>query len=78
MSKKSKKISIGDRVTVVINGKVQDLEIIDLPQGDPKEGKISFLSPIARAILGRCYPDHVVVKLPNGNTVECELLSPSF
>lgn len=78
MLKKSKKINIGDKVTVIINGKIQDLEIIDLPQGDPKSGKISFLSPLARAILGHSYPERVMVKLPNGNTLECELLQPSF
>ena len=76
MLKKSKTIDIGDKVIVVINGEAKKLEIVDLPQGDPKSGKISFLSPLAKAILGRHYPERVVVKLPNGKTLECQLLQP--
>jgi len=77
MLKKSKRIGIGDKVDVIINGAVKELEIVDLPQGDPKSGKISFLSPIAQAILGKTYPQRVVVKLPNGKNIECRLLRPA-
>ncbi|NUM25759.1 MAG: GreA/GreB family elongation factor [Candidatus Buchananbacteria bacterium] len=74
MIKKGDKIKVGDTVLVVLNGEVKRLEIVELPQGDPKKGVISYLSPIAKAILGHSYPDRVTVKLPNGNTLECELL----
>ncbi|MFA6255302.1 MAG: GreA/GreB family elongation factor [Patescibacteria group bacterium] len=78
MFKKSKKITIGDKVLVVLNGKIKELEIVDLPTGDPKSGKISFLSPLAKAILGCRYPSRVTVKLPNGNTIECRLFRPAL
>ena len=76
MFNKYNKINIGDKVLVVINGEAQELEIVDLPEGDPKKGKISFLTPLAQAILGQSYPNRVTVKLPNGNHLECQLLRP--
>jgi len=78
MLKKPKKIGIGDKVMVVINNEAKELEIVDIPQGDPKKGKISFLSPLAKAILGRSYPERVTVKLPNDKTLECQLLRPTL
>jgi len=74
MLKKSKKIGIGDKVLVVINNEAKELEIVDLPQGDPAKGIISWLSPIAQAILGKGYPEKVTVKLPNGKTLDCQLV----
>lgn len=74
MLQKNAKIKVGDKVLVVINGEAKHLEIVDLPQGDLKKGVISYLSPIAQAILGHSWPDRVVVKLPNGKTLECELM----
>lgn len=76
MFEKSKTIEIGDKVLVVLNNEVKELEIVDLPVGDPKAGKISWLAPIAQAILGKSCPENVVVKLPNGETLECQLLRP--
>jgi len=70
------KIEIGDKVLVALDGAVKQLEIINLPEGNPKLGKISFLSPVAKAILGHKYPERVVVKLSNGKTLECQLLQP--
>ncbi len=78
MFKKSKKITIGDKVLVALNGAIRELEIVDIPQADPGQGKISLLAPLARAILGYSYPDRVIVRLPNGKTLECELLRPAI
>lgn len=71
------KIKIGDEVIVAINGEIKRLKIVDIPEADPGKGLISFLSPVAKAILGHSYPDRVTVALPNGKTLECELLVPS-
>jgi transcription elongation GreA/GreB family factor len=76
MFKKFETIKIGDKVLVALNGEVKELEIVDFPTGDPKSGKISFLSPLAKAILGCRYPSRVTVKLPNGNAIECRLFKP--
>ncbi|MFA6215896.1 MAG: GreA/GreB family elongation factor [Patescibacteria group bacterium] len=76
MLSKAKTIGIGDKIDVIINGEVKELEIVDLPQGDARRGKISWLSPLAQALLGKKRPSRVVVQLPNGKTVECRLLVP--
>ncbi|MDD2807611.1 MAG: GreA/GreB family elongation factor [Patescibacteria group bacterium] len=68
-------VNIGDKVKVILDGAIRELEIVDVPTGDPKHGVISYLSPLARALLGKRYPSQVTVKLPNGNTLECRLLS---
>ncbi|MBI5221794.1 MAG: GreA/GreB family elongation factor [Candidatus Magasanikbacteria bacterium] len=67
-------INIGDKVLVAINHEVKELEIVDIPDSNPKLGKISFLTPLAKAILGKSCPNRVVVRLPNGNDLECRLL----
>ncbi len=76
MLRRGEKIGIGDKVLVVINGEVKRLEIVDLPNGDAKKGIISYLSPLAQAIIGHKYPERVIVKLPDGDTLECELVMP--
>ena len=76
MLRKNGKIKIGDEVIVVLNGGVKRLKIVDMPKGDPKKGIISYLSPIAQAILGHGYPERIKVKLPNGGTIDCELIRP--
>jgi len=78
MSKRVKEpVKVGDKVLVALNGAIKELEIVELPQGDPGKGKISWLAPLAQAILGHQYPDRVVVKLPDGKTLECQLLEPA-
>ena len=67
-------VQIGDKVKVVLDGAVHQLEIVELPTGDPKHGIISYLSPLARALLGKSFPSRVIVKLPSGDTMECQLL----
>ena len=67
-------VQIGDKVKVVLDGAVRELEIVELPTGDPGHGIISYLSPLARAILGKRFPSNVIVKLPSGDTMECRLL----
>ena len=76
MLRRGEKIGIGDEVLVVINGEVKRLEIVDLPRGDAKKGIISYLSPLAQALIGHKYPDRITVKLPDGGTMECELVQP--
>jgi transcription elongation GreA/GreB family factor len=75
MFKNSKeKIQIGDKVVVAINDTVQELEIVGFPRGDIKTGKISFMSPIAQAILGKSYPEDVTVILESGKTINCRII----
>jgi transcription elongation GreA/GreB family factor len=65
-------VGIGDKVLVALDGAVKELEIVST-DSDPKAGKISFLTPLAQALLGHKYPDRVTVKLPNGKLLDCKL-----
>ena len=69
-----RQVNIGDKVLVVLNGEAKELEIVDVPRGDPGNGRISWLTPLAQALLGKTFPENVTVKLPNGRTIECKLI----
>jgi transcription elongation factor GreA len=64
----------GDRVlfsaTVVVYDPDQEEEfryqIVGMADGDPRQGRISYQSPIARALTGREVGDEVEIKLPGG------------
>jgi len=73
----SNRVKIGDKVLVIINNEAKELEIVDLPKGDLSHGKVSFLSPIAKALLGKSYPQIIKVKLPNGEMMDCKLMKIS-
>ncbi len=66
-------VNIGDKVLVVINNEAKEFEVVSTT-GDPNQGKISFLSPIAQALLGKKPSQIVTVRLPNGETLDCQLL----
>ena len=72
--KNEQSVKIGDKVLVVIDKEAKELEIVGLPSGDPSHGKVSFLSPIAKALLGKKPPQTITVQLPNGNTMDCRLM----
>ena len=70
-------VEIGDKVKLVLDGAVRDLEIVDISEANPLLGKISFLSPVAKAILGKRYPARVKLKTPTGKIIECHLMRPA-
>lgn len=63
-----------DRVVFGATVKVSDIEeesshtyqIVGIDEADVKQGKISIMSPIARALIGRKVGDVVTVKSPKG------------
>ena len=64
----SGKIVFGCTVTLVEQGSDQEVryKIVGEDEADIKEDKISVLSPMARAMVGKSLGDTVVVKSPNG------------
>ena len=74
ITKINNKIQIGDRVWVLYHGATRELQIVDTPGSDPSAGRISYLSPLARAILDTTCPGRVMVQLPNGEISECAVL----
>ena len=64
------KVIFGVTVTVLNldNEKKTTYQIVGEDEADLKEGKISVLSPIARALIGHYVDEEVYVKTPNGET----------
>jgi transcription elongation factor GreB len=58
-------VRFGSRVTVVDEaGAQQTLEIVGVDEADPEHGKIAFLAPLAKGLLGREPGDAVSVATP--------------
>jgi transcription elongation factor GreA len=68
------KVIFGTTVTLLEpdGGAAQRFKIVGEDEADLKAGKISVMSPIARAVIGKSVGDVGVVQAPNGN-VEYEI-----
>lgn len=67
-------VRFGATVTVVDqDGKTKIYKIVGIDEADPSAGKVSWLSPIAKALLGAREGDELTLQLPKGN-VEFEIL----
>lgn len=64
----NKKIGLGSKIKVVIDGLKQTLEIVTEFDSNFLEGKISYASPIAQAMLGKKAGDKIKVKTLQGET----------
>ena len=76
---KSKKIVFGATVTVLDIAKDATItyRIVGEDESDSRENKISFTSPLGRALIGKEEGDTVIVKAPKGD-VEFEIESFEF
>ena len=67
-------VNVGLAVTVKQKGKGEmTYTIVGSQDADPNQNKISNLSPIGRALLGKKTGDTVKVKTPKGTEVEYEV-----
>jgi transcription elongation factor GreB len=58
-------VRFGSRVTVADeSGDEKTIEIVGVDEADPEHGKIAFLAPLAKALLGREAGDRVSVATP--------------
>ena len=75
----SEKIVFGATVTIidVEKDEAQTFQIVGKEEGDRKSGKISFDSPLGRALIGKEEGDTVIVKAPKGD-IEYEVDSFEF
>jgi transcription elongation factor GreA len=75
----------GNRVVFGATVEIQDLDsgdaftyqIVGAEESDPKKGRISFESPLARALIGKETGEEVNVQTPRG-TKEYEIISVKF
>jgi len=70
ISKNRKKgiVQIGSTVTMKMGGKERDFVIVGSEEADPSAGKISNLSPLGSAFLGKKVGDKVDVQAPGGSS----------
>lgn len=72
------KVRFGATVTVVDGeDKTKIYKIVGVDEADPSAGKVSWLSPISRALLGTGEGDLATVELPGGE-VELEIIEVSY
>lgn len=62
----SNTVNIGSKIKVQINGQIQQLQIVGSADINVNLGKISYLSPIGEASLGKAEGESFEVILPNG------------
>ncbi len=68
-TKSQTKVGVGSTVTVTIkgkSGKQKMFHIVGEFEADPMEGKISSVSPIGKALMGKKKGDEVAVEIPAG------------
>jgi transcription elongation factor GreA len=66
---KSGKVVFGTTVTLYANANDKSVvyQIVGEDEADVKNGKISYTSPVARAMMGKEEGDEIVVKAPGGD-----------
>ncbi len=64
-------VRFGATITLKIDGdsRVHTYRIVGVDEADISDGKISFISPIARAMINKTVGDHVAINLPAGEKV---------
>jgi transcription elongation factor GreB len=68
-------VRFGARVTLLDDaGREQRYQIVGVDEADPRSGKVAFLSPLARALLGAGVGDSVRLEKPGG-AEELEVLA---
>lgn len=65
--KDKNKVGIGDIVTLK-NSKTIKYEITSEDEANPLEGKVSYVSPIGKAIMNKKVGDKVTIETPRGST----------
>jgi len=60
------RVRIGSRVRVKINGREMSFEIVGAQETNPLRGRISYLSPIGSALMGKARDESAVVATQGG------------
>ncbi len=71
--KKTGKVEIGSMVSILLNGEKERFEIVGFGQTDLKENKLSYESPIGKAVFGKKAGDKIKIKTEE-NEINCEIL----
>lgn len=70
----TKEITIGSKVTLRIDQEIKEFEVVGSAEVNIKNGKISYLSPVGEAVLGKMENDKVIIELPSGEIIEGQII----
>lgn len=62
-------IAVGCRVRVHVDGEEEEYCLVGAPEADPKVKKISYESPLGKALIGKKVGDKVEMEAPDGKLV---------
>jgi transcription elongation factor GreB len=63
------RVSFGTTVTVLVNGRDKQVyKIVGVDESDPAKGLISWISPLAKAMLSKSIGEIIKLKLPKGES----------
>jgi transcription elongation factor GreA len=62
------RVALGSRVTIEQDGESQTFTIVGPAESDPSSGRISSVSPVGKALLGRAEGEEAVVVTPRGQS----------
>lgn len=68
-SGKGATVELGSTITVAINGKKEDFNLVGEWEADPKAKKISHESPLGKALMGKAIGEKVEVEAPAGRVL---------
>lgn len=71
--KQDNKINLGSRVSISLNGEEEKIEIVGPGEADSLKGKISYESPLGKAIMNKSLNDEIKVQIGD-NTLKCKIL----
>jgi len=76
---KSKTISFGATVSMenLDTGETSTYQVVGPDEADLQSGKISFLSPIAKALIGKQEGDEVTIRVPKGD-IQVEITEVAY
>ena len=69
-----KSITIGSKVRVNLNDEIKDFVIVGSADVNAPLGKISYLSPLGEALLGKTIGEELLVSLGNGKKLTVKIL----
>ena len=72
-TRKTGKVELSSKVTLLMDGDEEIMEIVSPAQSDPIQGKLSYESPLGKAILNKVINEEFEVEV-NGNTFKCKIL----
>ncbi|MDD5739080.1 MAG: transcription elongation factor GreA [Candidatus Pacebacteria bacterium] len=61
-------VVIGSVVNVECNGEKEQISVVSLDMADPMNNKISYQSPLGKALCGKCVGAEVEIETPRGKT----------